>query len=113
MKKKKVQEYIEIMKSMGITNKGGYNRWIYTYNNKEYWIADLIDYDNKGQEIIKASVYGFTLNDDNEIVDCMADTEICSNIEEFKKCLNNSIKHIKQLHIDTKLKVINEDFENK
>ena len=101
------------MKSLGITNNGGYNKWIYTYNNKEYWIADLYDFDGSGQNILKPSVYGFTLNDDNEIVDCMDDTKICSNIEEFKKCLSNSIKHIKQLHIDTKLKVINKDFENK
>ena len=113
MQKKKIQECIEIMKSLGITNNGGYNKWIYTYNNEEYWIVDLADFDAGGNTIFKASVYEFTLNVDNKIVDCMADTKICSNIEEFKKCLSNSIKHIKQLHIDTKLKVINKDFENK
>lgn len=116
MQKKKVQKYIEIMKNMGITQgKSGscYNQWLYTYNNETYWIVDLADYDDEGNAKFKASVYEFTLNDDNKIVDNMADTTICSNIKEFKKCLSNSIKHIKQLHIKNKLKVINEDFENK
>lgn len=109
-----VDEYKHVLQSLGIMPRmeGRQNGWTYTYNGHSCWIADLIDYDSKGNEILKPTVYFFQVSDDNiDIVDNMDNICICSSVEEFKEKLSDSIRTIKEIYINGKIKAINKDFE--
>ncbi len=107
-----IDEYKHVLKSLGVMPKGEgrNNGWTYTYNGMPFWIADLIDYDSNGFEIIKPTVYFFHIKDD-KIVDYMDNPCICSSVEEFKMKLSESIRMIKEIFIDGKIKAMNKDFE--
>lgn len=107
-----INEYKYVLKSLGINPKmeGMRNGWTYTYNGHSFWIADLSDYEADGTEFLKPTVYFFQVRDDN-IVDNMDNTCVCSSIEEFKEKLSDSIRTIKEIYINGKIKEINKDFE--
>lgn len=107
-----IDEYKHVLRSLGINPKmeGMCNGWTYTYNGHTFWIADLSDYDVDGIEYLKPTVYFFRFRDDN-IIDYMDDTCVCSSIEEFKEKLSDSIRMIKEIYINGKIEEINKDFE--
>lgn len=107
-----IDKYKYVLKSLGISPKmeDMHNGWTYTYNGHSFWIADLSDYEADGTEFLKPTVYFFQVRDDN-IVDNMDNTCICSSVEEFKEKLSDSIRTIKEIYINGKIKEINKDFE--